>query len=189
MNWFLEILRSFWRLFVWWVVILPWEEGIRVRLGKKRVRLHPGLRFRIPYLDTVYKQSNRLRWAVMMPQTVTTRDGHTLTVSGQLGYRITNIDTLYDTLHQAENGVRAVAQGAIADYIHGHELRECAPDAVAAGALGKLSLDSYGLAAERVQLTTYCRVKTYRFITDQHEGWSQDYLDTMRDDSLSAGPR
>lgn len=63
MNAFVEILRSFWRCFIWWVVIQPWEQGIRVRLGKKRVRLEPGIHFRIPYLDAVFKQSNRLRWA------------------------------------------------------------------------------------------------------------------------------
>jgi hypothetical protein len=184
-----ELLRSFWRLFIWWVVIQPWEEGIRVRLGKHRKRLHPGVSFRMPYLDAVYKQSNRLRWTTMTPQTVTTRDGHTLTVSGQLGYRITNIDTLYDRLHQAENGVRSIAQGAIAEYIHTHELNECRPHDVSNGALATLNLGHYGMEADRIQLTTFCRVKTYRLIMDHHENVWEDLLNTSRDDAPSSAPR
>lgn len=188
MNAILDLLKSFWRLFVWWVVIQPWEEGIRVRLGKDRKRLHPGLRFRIPYIDSVYKQSNRLRWATMMPQTVTSRDGITVTVSGQLGYHITDVDKLYDTLHQAENGIRSIAQGAIAEYVFRHDYSECSPEAIARGVKDSLGLEKYGIGAERVQLTTFCRVKTYRIINDQHENIWEDLLNTTRDDQPSGGP-
>lgn len=189
MNAILDLLRAFWRLLVWWVVILPWEEGIRVRAGKHRKRLAPGLRFRIPYIDAVYKQSNRLRWSSLTSQTVTTVDGHPLTLSGQLGYRIRNIDTLYDTLHQAESAVRSIAQGAIAEYVHTHCYADCTPMRVADGATKTLDLSRYGLEVERMQLTTFCRVKSYRLIMDREETIYEDVLNTLRDDSPAGGPR
>lgn len=182
-NGLVDLFKALWRLLLWWVVILPWEEGIRVRAGKKRKRLRPGLRFRIPYVDAVYKQSNRLRWCSFPIQTVTSSDGFTLTISGQLGYRIANIDLLYDTLHQAESGVRSMTQGAIAEYVYTHSAEECTPMKVASGAGAMLQLQKYGLEVERLQLTTFCRVRTHRFIMDREEGIYEDALNTMRDDT------
>ncbi len=181
-----DLIRSFWRLFIWWVVILPWEEAVRVRLGRHRARLLPGLHFRIPYIDSVFKQSNRERWSTLTPQTVTTNDGHTLTLAGQLGYCITNVEVLYDTLQHAEAGVRSMAQGAIAEFVHRHRMVDCSPDNVAVGAAASLNLDSYGLEVVRLQLTTFCRVKTYRFIMDSHENIWEDLLNTSVDDKPKA---
>jgi hypothetical protein len=186
MNAILEILRSFWRLLIWWVVVQPWEKGLRVRLGKKRRLLGPGLHFRIPYLDVVYKQSVRLRWTTMTSQTVTTRDSHTLTMSGQLGYEIANIETLYDSLHQAENAIRSLASGAVARYVHSHDLTECKPDIIELGAGALLDLEKYGLVYRSLQLTTFCRVKTYRLIMDHHENIWDDLLNTSSDDFKQA---
>lgn len=186
MNAIIEILRSFWRLFVWWVVIQPWELGLRVRLGKHRTLLRPGLHFRIPYVDSVFKQSIRLRWTTLCSQTVTTRDGHTLTMSGQLGYEIADIDKLYDTLHQAENAIRSIAQGAVSRHVHANELSACRPQDVEAGASATMDLSQYGLTYRALQLTTFCRVKTYRIINDQHENIWDDLLDTRTDDTPKA---
>lgn len=182
MNAILDLIKAFWRLLIWWVVIQPWEMGLRVRIGTHRKVLAPGLHFRIPYADAVYKQSDRLRYTTMTSQTVTTRDGHTLTMSGQLGYAITDIDKLYDTLHQAENALRSMAQGAVAKYVHGHELSECNPARVEEGAAATLGLGAFGLEYRALQLTTFCRVKTYRFIMDNHENIWDDLLDTRKSD-------
>lgn len=183
MNWILDLLKAFWRLLIWWVVVEPWDQGLRVRLGTRRQVLTPGVHFRIPYLDRVYKQSVRLRWAPLPTQTVTTRDGYTITLCGQLGYEIRDIERLYNTLNNAENGIRALAQGAISQYVHTHELNECAPAAVEAGALASVDLQRYGMVACQLQLTTFCRVKSYRFITDHHETWIDDMLQTSKDDT------
>lgn len=187
----IDLLRSFWRLFIWWVVINPWEMAIRVRLGKRRTRLGPGLSFRIPYADAIYRQSVRLRFTTLFPQTVTTRDGHTLTIAGVLGYTITNVDKLYDTLHQAEDALRAMAQGSIADYVHGHRFEDCSPGDVERGAGKSLALDSYGLGFDTLRLTTFARVKTYRFIMDNHQSSWEDLLNTRLPDALGStvGPR
>ena len=182
MNAIIELLRSFWRLFVWWVVIQPWEMGIRIRLGKRRTRLAPGLSFRIPYVDAVYRQSVRLRFTTLPPQTVTTQDGKTLTLAGVLGYSIENVDLLYDTLHQAEDGLRSLAQGAVAAYVHGHDLAECRPATIEERAADGLVLSRYGLSFYSLALTTYAQVRTYRIINDRLENIYEDLLNTRVSD-------
>jgi len=182
MNAIIDLLRSFWRLFVWWVVIQPWEMGIRIRLGTRRTRLAPGLSFRIPFADAVYRQSVRLRFTTLPPQTVTTRDGKTLTMAGVLGYSIENVDLLYDTLHQAEDGLRSLTQGAIAGYVHEHAIAECAPALIEQRAADALVLSRYGLSFHSLVLTTYAQVRTYRIIMDRLENIYEDLLNTRVSD-------
>lgn len=183
MSAIIDLLRSFWRLFIWWFVVQPWQRAIRVRLGKQRKSFGPGLAFRIPYVDVVYKQSVRLRFATTTPQTVSTKDGHALTLSGQLGYRIVDLDKLYDTLQQGENAIRSIAQGAIAKYVFTHELAECSPAEVERAVAKGLHLGDYGLEYDVLQLTTFCRVKTYRLIMDNHENIWEDLLNTQVSDT------
>lgn len=122
------------------------------------------------------------RYATTTPQTVSTLDGFVLTISGQLGYRIVDLDKLYDTLQQGENAIRSIAQGAIARYIFTHKLFECSPADVESSVAAVLDLEKYGLEYDALQLTTFCRVKTYRLIMDNHENVWEDLLNTQASD-------
>ena len=42
MNQILDLIREFFRLFQWWVIIAPWEQAVRVRAGKHLTLLQPG---------------------------------------------------------------------------------------------------------------------------------------------------
>lgn len=44
--WLSGVLNS-WKF---WIVIAPWEVGVRIRLGRKAVALGPGLHLRIPWV-------------------------------------------------------------------------------------------------------------------------------------------
>lgn len=186
LNWLAEILRSFWRLFIWWVVIQPWEQGLAVRSlpfrKQKRRRLTPGMKFRIPYVDAVFKQSTRLRFTTLRPQTLTTTDGHTITMSGVLGYSIRDIDRLYDTLHQAEDSLRSRAQSLAARYVVQHVLADCVATKVETAVERELQLEQYGLTLDSVRYTTWARPRVYRLIMDNQENIWEDALNTIHDD-------
>lgn len=49
------------KLFQWWIIVQPWEKGIRTRFGTNTKVLDAGCHFRIPFFDTVYVQESRLR--------------------------------------------------------------------------------------------------------------------------------
>jgi len=178
----LEIFRSFGRLFIWWVTFAPWEQGLRVRLGRHVKLLGAGVHLRLPLIDAIYRQSTRLRFSDLKPQTVTTADGHTLTFAGYIGYTINDVKLLYETLHHAEDAVCAIAMGAISDYVFTHTLEECAPDTVQSAIIESLNLAKFGLGGAYVVLTTFARVKTYRLIMDEHPYSTGDSLSTQRDE-------
>jgi len=60
-NAVLEAIGKFLSSWKPWVVVAPWERGVRVRLGKVAVQLDPGFHLRIPVLDRVLLVNTRLR--------------------------------------------------------------------------------------------------------------------------------
>ena len=153
-----------------WVAIAPWEQALRVRLGKHINLLLPGLHWKFPIIDVVFTQSIRLRVCNFGygRQTVTTLDGTAVTFGGAVAYSIRDIELLYRTLHHAEDTLQSLARGFLAQFFTGHKLAECAPELVSkmVGAALAKDFESYGLADVSLYLTDFAVVKTFRLIGD-----------------------
>lgn len=179
MYWLKDILYELKKLFMWWVTIAPWESALRVRWGKHVTTLEPGVHLRIPYADRVYRQSVRLRVCNLPPQTLTTLDGHTVTLQGMLGYEIFDIETLYETLHHAEDTITNIACSSLAQYIGTHTREDCTPGNIETAANELIDLEQYGVGGTHITITTFAFVKTYRLITGSGELYtSGDSLST-----------
>lgn len=165
-------------LFKWYFTILPWEEGLRVRWGKHIKKLGPGVHLRIPLLHVVYKQSVRMRRVDMPLQTVTSKDGKTITLAVTLGYAITDVGKLYSTLHQPDGTLANLVQSKVSQYITTHTLSECEPQLVEAAVSSGLDFSQFGLGETNVTVTDFAVVKTFRLIQDQR--WLPQNLDTNR---------
>src|SRR5688572_3368284 len=101
-----------------WVVLAPWEAGIRIRLGRTVAVLQPGFNWKIPGVDRIYVQTTRLRISGLPTQTLTTADKRTLVIGGNVAYAIADIRRLYDTVHHAEDTIRCLASEAVAEVIN-----------------------------------------------------------------------
>lgn len=176
---FIEKLRQ---LLLWWVVVTPWEQAMRVRTipwRRQRVKkLPPGIHLKLPMVDQVYKQSVRLRTVSLPIQTLTTQDDQTLTLSGVFGYSISDLQLLYDTLHHAEDTIRNKAQSSIAQYVQSNPKVSCTPERVALNACRGLDLKKFGLDCGELELVDFAYVRTHRFITDTKWGNYGDVLNT-----------
>lgn len=181
-----SLLARFWALFVWWFVCAPWERVLRVRLGKRETEFGPGAHLRIPYIDVLYRQTTRLHFSSLDPQTVTTLDGQTVTFAGVFGYVIKDLHTLYHSMQSAETTMQALVHGALAQYISTHAWSECDPDTVEQAVINEIDIEQYGLGDPQLSLTTYARVRTYRLIMDQHAIYSQS--PHLRNGEVSAAP-
>ena len=162
----LDFIQRFLDLFIWWTVVQPWEQGIRVRLGKSRKRLGPGFHWKIPYVDAIFKQPTRRLYTNFGPISVTTSDSQTLTLSGALGYIVRDLDTLYDRLQHAEDGIHAITAGAVTEFVANHPLADCTPEKIIEGARRLLRLRRFGLSVAHLCLTSYAKVRVIRLITD-----------------------
>ena len=172
MNALLSLLSRFWALFIWWFTVAPWERTLRVRLGKHVTEFGPGLHFRLPHVDVLYRQTIRLHFTTIEPQTVTTQDGETITFAGVFGYSVDDLRTLYDTIQSPDTTLQALIHGAIAEYVCTHPLAECAPNVIEQAVMNEVDISKYGMKDPQLSITTYARVRTYRLIMDRHEIYS-----------------
>lgn len=174
-----ELMHQIGQLFTWLVLIAPWERALRIRLGKNVKELGPGTWIRVPFIDRVYRQSIRRRLSLISAQTLTTKDGHTITLAGSVGYQVRDLRKLYDTLHAAEDTIEAEVASKVSAFVTGRTLAECDPAALELHVREQIDLSQYGLEGQEFWLTNFVRVKTYRLLGGEIRTWSRSAgLDT-----------
>lgn len=170
-----EIITAITQLFgqvVFWATVAPWEQAIRVRAGKRVRRLAPGLHLRVPIIDTVHKQSVRLRSCCIQTQTISSADSATLICGATLAYSISDIERLYRGLHHAEDTVSQIVAAEIAGHVSHVARADLAPATVSDAVTARVAprLAEYGLSDVSVRVTDFAFVRTYRLVSDQR--WS-----------------
>lgn len=163
---FLSITR-FIRQFRLWFLVMPWEQAIRVRLGKHKTVLKTGWHWRLPFIDRVYVQNMRLRGDVMTPQTMSTADGKTLTVGLMVLFSIGDILKVYETMNQPEDVIQNLVSGCAAEYVRENHSTEITPKDLEASIIEQADLSSLGLIDIQVRVSDFAFVKTYRLIQGQ----------------------
>ena len=112
-NWLTRLFSS-WKP---WVIVAPWEMGVRVRLGKIAQGLPPGPHFRIPLLDRVVLVNTRMRIGQCPPVCLSTPDGRSRVVKASVGYTIIDPLKAMVTYTDPEAYVTAFAQAEAARLI------------------------------------------------------------------------
>ena len=158
-----------------WVIVYPWQRGIRVRNGKQTKLLKPGIHFKIPYFDSVFIQEVRLRIADMPMQTATTKDLKTITLSGAIGFSIVDIEKLYNTLYHPETSIRSMAMSEVAYLVFSEDAEKINPAQIERVVLDKLKEMDYGVSFDFFRITNFAAVRTYRLIQDQN--WGGENID------------
>lgn len=166
MNILRDILDFLEKTFKFWVVVLPWETGLRVTWGKKIKLLVPGTYFKIPIMHTVHVHTTRLRFTNSPVQTLTTTDNITVTLSCNLGYAIKDIQNLYMKVQSPECSLIAICIGFIADYVTTHTINDCKPNLLSKNVLDSILKENLGLEEVQVNITSFAVVKTFRLIQD-----------------------
>lgn len=158
-----------------WVIVQPWQQGLRVRNGKHILKLQGGIYFRIPYLDSIYIQETRLRVASLPIQTLTSKDLKTVTISGSIGYSITDLETLYNSLYHPETTISNMAMSEMSDFVFKNNMADINPAKIEEAVLAKLNAENFGLKFEYFKVTSFAVVRTLRLIQDQ--SWLSEGLD------------
>lgn len=170
MDQIISFIRQFIDLFVWWVIVKPWEQGVRVRAGKHVHLLHAGVHLRIPILDSYYIQSTRKRMSITGRQTLQSLDGKTMTFCAAISYSISDVLKLYNTLHHAEDTIRNITISQLAQIVASHKSTISIIE-IQTKVTKSLNLEQYGLADVEVMLNELMITRTYRLVGD----YSQTY--------------
>lgn len=158
-----------------WVIVQPWQQGLRVRNGKHIKELAGGIYFRIPYFDNIYIQKAKLRVVSLPIQTLTSKDLKTITLSSSLGYSVKSIRQLYKTLYHPETTIANMAMSEMSNFIFSNDMSDIQPDKIEKAVLDRLNSENYGLKLDYFKITSFAVVRTYRLIQDQ--SWLYEGLD------------
>jgi hypothetical protein len=177
---FWQLLERLWNHLVFWIIVDPWERALRVRFGRHITELTPGIALKLPIVDTVYKQTVRRRVATIPPQLLSTRDGRVVHVALALGYEITDLRKLYQTLHHAEDTLRNLASAAVAAFVAQETSTPDLPRAIERAVRDQLDFSRFGLGEVSLQVTDFAYVRPLRVVMDSKWGSSGDHLNTAR---------
>ncbi len=169
----------------WWVIIAPWEQGLRVRGGKTAKLLSSGIHFRVPFWDLVFIQPTRIRVTSTPSQTLVTADGKILTLQLLLTFRVGDLLRLYEHLHSPTDTINGFAMGAASEFVESNQSDVVTPSAVAKHVRSAVAdkIQGYGIDDLDAQLSSFVYVpKAYRLITGSIEAsiWGGDV--SMADD-------
>jgi regulator of protease activity HflC (stomatin/prohibitin superfamily) len=151
------------------VIVLAWERGVLVRLGRNARILEPGFHWRIPYLDEVRTLNNRFRIACFPCATISTRDGKVMTCAGNVGFRIADPRAALLALSQPDDILAAMAQSAIAELVAERTAQDLTAAYIEARALASLRDfgAARGLEVEFVRLVDFAAVRAIRLLQGQ----------------------
>ena|SRR5690606_27067327 len=166
----MEILKQLWdklsSVFNWLFVVLPWEQGIRIWMGREEQILGPGIHYKVPFLHTAYKQHVRLDFISMSPQTLTTKSGETLTLSIMVGYVVDDISKLYNSVTEISGALTGFVSSRVAAFVSSRFLYECKPQDIEDHIRSQFMETEWGITIKEIGIRSYAVVKTYRLIQD-----------------------
>lgn len=165
MGEFFQWLMGVFREFRIWVVILPWERAIRVRLGNRIKMWEPGWHIKLPFLDEIQVLNTRLRLANSGTQTLTTADGETLTVSLVVGFRITDPRLAMLRMHHPELSVASLALSAVSEFVTARDRFALRPDKLEQFVLERLRKEQ-GYEFEFARVADFAYARTYRLLNE-----------------------
>lgn len=181
MEWLTTLFRAFAKPFQWWVVVGPWERGLRIRLGKVAAVLAPGIHFRIPFLDRIHVQSVRLRTLYLSGLTVTTRDGHALTVAMAIDFSIGDLLLMFNSLSAPDRTLQYRAAAALASFVSQNVKPDVTLEAADAAVNFALAGFGCGIAQIRARCFTFTYARPYRLLMNDyaegsglHRGFDQE---------------
>jgi regulator of protease activity HflC (stomatin/prohibitin superfamily) len=140
-GWLQEIVRGIRP----WVTVKPWEQAVRVRLGKHAKLLYPGVYLKIPFMDTATIYPIRTRTSYAPLQTLRSADQRTVTIGLIIRYRIADLLRVLDTLHNPEGTLIHMAQGAVSDLVAETGARDITPDRITAAVMERIQPEQYGV--------------------------------------------
>lgn len=165
MTEFFNWLMGFFREFKVLAIVLPWERAIRVRLGNRVTIWEPGWHLRLPFIDEIQVLNTRLRIACGGTQTLTTKDGHALTVSVTIGFSITDPAKAMLRMHHPEGVSSSLATSVVAELVAGTDRADLRPAHIEVHVLERLRSEA-GYEFEFVRVTDFAYARTYRLLNE-----------------------
>lgn len=159
------------KIFQFWALVYAYEEGVRMRLGKFKDVLGPGLHWCIPFhIDHVLVNNSVSRTVHLGAQSLTTKDGKSIVVTAVITLRIIDVKKALLEVESIDHAMMDACYAGITSHVsvstweqlHSEDAFENLTK------LCRRQARRYGLEVERVQLSDLQICRTYRMVNSDH---------------------
>jgi regulator of protease activity HflC (stomatin/prohibitin superfamily) len=173
----IDFLISALKIFQFWVVIYPYEKGIRLRLGKFNSELEQGFHWCLPLkLDRVLTIDTVVRTLRLGAQSLVTADAKPIVLNTVVTCEITDAQKAILEVNSIEHVIDDSCSGLIAAFVANNTLeyivRCCAHPDPYLIAQCQANAVQYGVKIRRVQFTDASPSRTIRLLNSTTEAAS-----------------
>lgn len=168
----LNFILKFLYLFTVGAIIDPWEEGLRVRLGKWIKPLKPGFHFKLPFaIDQIYTVNVKPQIIDVVAQSLETLDGVSVVVVGAIEYSVEDIKKLHLNIQDYDESLVNLGQILIAEYVTSSTNEDCTRESIQKAVKRRLkdSARKWGINIRRFGITDLAEHKVYRILSNSSE--------------------
>lgn len=166
MEIFNKLYELFEKLLKWWVMIMPWEQGIRVRFGNKVTILNSGIYLKIPFFDEIFIQEIRTRVIDLAIMTMETKDKKIITIKALLKYQIYDIYKLYNKISHVEMTIGGIAMACTSTIINNLKKEDIIIKSIEEEVNLFLKNEDFGINEIELSILSIIEPKTFRLIRD-----------------------
>ena len=173
----LDFVISVLKIFQFWVVIYPYEQGVRLRLGKFQAVLSTGLHWCLPFkLDRVITIETVVRTLRLGAQSLVTGDGRHIVINTVVTCAVEDARKALLTVNSVEHVIDDACSGLVAAFVAQHEfgyIVECCaePDAALVDDCRRTAAE-HGVHIVKVQFTDVTQSRTFRLLNSTNEAAS-----------------
>ena len=149
------------------VIILPYENAVHFRGGKYKRTLRDGFFWKIPIYDTVEKIDIKVQVVDLAEQTVTSKSGDSITVSGCIEYEVSNAKYAICNVLDYDESLQTKATIVLASTIARTDTENMTYDYIVAEVFDDLRIDAldWGLDVTSFGLNQFTKCPAIRIIT------------------------
>lgn len=147
-------------------IVDQWDEALVLRNGRYYKTSKPGLYFKIPFFDSIWRYTVITQSIDIPPQSVTTADGKNVVAKGIIRFSIVDIKTFLLTINQPADVLTDTTGGMIREIIENTRWDNIIDiDRKLTSEVGKF-VKRWGIKVEKVTLTDLQIASSIRVIQD-----------------------
>lgn len=151
-------------------LIQPDEAGVRVTLGTIEKVLVPGWYFYWPLIQEICFSTVTTQVVDLRPQSVFTKSGKNLTVSGIIKYKITDIRKAMLDVQDCDRSLQALSLGVLLHILSTTiDVEDLPPDEIGDQVLKVIREEAtgWGLKIQKVYISDFGSVRNIRLLVDR----------------------
>lgn len=152
-------------LFKAWDIVDCYQRAVVLRFGKYHRDLEPGFHWKWPFgVETVLHANVVTNTSNLGVQSLTTRDGHSVSISGLLTWKVVDPAKFLLEVEGGQEAITDLTYGAIADCVKASTWAEVSEPVFADKCATKLRrrASRYGLEVERLQFSDLIKARALR---------------------------